>query len=261
MTARSAADDDEIEVSVIRPSPLNPRQDSATRPVGHPVRMAEISWDYGNRSVVRAPPRDASDSSVESGHDEAQFPIAYNSIVGGSSISRLNATRNCAPTAPSTTRGRTTAYRSSPTRPPLAVAHDRPRFAGPDRQDAGMRRVDDRGELAVPYMPRFEIGRAALKLLQLRLAGPDALGEVLGLGGDLREAPLVGALDDRCDQLVFERDRGGYRPATIRGSRRRSTTRWPPAPPQRQRRGADYEIVDRDAYRTLSLSSAARPPP
>ena len=89
-----------------------------------------------------------------------------------------------------------------------AVAHDRALLAGADRQDAAMRRVDDRGELAdAVHAEVRDRERAALELLELQLAGAGALGEVLGLGGDLRQPLLVGALDDRRDQPVIERHR------------------------------------------------------
>ena len=71
-----------------------------------------------------------------------------------------------------------------------AVLDDRALLAGADREDAALRRVDDRGELADAV--HAEIGdreRAALELLELQLAGAGARGEVLGLGGDLPPAP------------------------------------------------------------------------
>ena len=63
-------------------------------------------------------------------------------------------------------------------------------LAGADRQDAALRRVDDRGELL--DAEHAEVGDregAALELLELQLAGAGARGEVLHLGGDLPPGP------------------------------------------------------------------------
>ena len=67
---------------------------------------------------------------------------------------------------------------------------DRTLFAGADRQDAAMRRVDHRGEFADPE--HAEVGDregAALKFFELQLAGAGAGGEILGLAGDLSPGP------------------------------------------------------------------------
>ena len=78
-------------------------------------------------------------------------------------------------------------------------------LAGADRQDAAMRRVDDRRELAHPV--HAEVGNregAALKLLELQFAGAGAGNEILGLVGDRSQTLAVGGFDDRCDQTVIE---------------------------------------------------------
>src|SRR5258707_2754172 len=71
----------------------------------------------------------------------------------------------------------------------LPVLDDRARLAGADREDAALRRVDDRFELEDAI--HAEIGdreSAALELLELQFAGSGALGEILAFLRDLGEA-------------------------------------------------------------------------
>ena len=185
---------------------------------------------------------------------------AHSSIVSGSSMSFLKAARNCAPTAPSTARWsqdkRAAHHRGDRER---AVLDDRALLAGADREDAAMRRVDHRGELADPE--HAEVGDregAALEFFELQLAGAGARGEVLGLGGDRCQTLAVGLLDDRRDQPVVERHRDGDvdrlpqqdRVVAPRRVRRRHLT-------QRERRGADHKIVDGNPMRPLIYRSAS----
>ena len=71
-----------------------------------------------------------------------------------------------------------------------AVLHHRPLLAGADRQDRGLRRVDD--GLEVPHAEHAEVGdreAAALELLRLQLAGAARAAEVLHLVADRRPGP------------------------------------------------------------------------
>ena len=59
------------------------------------------------------------------------------------------------------------------------VLDDRRAPRGADGEDARLRRVEDRGELCVPYMPRLETENdAAFELVLLEPPRPCALGEV-----------------------------------------------------------------------------------
>src|SRR3984893_17261083 len=63
-----------------------------------------------------------------------------------------------------------------------AVFNDRSLLAGADCEDAAMRRVDDRGEVADPEHAEVRDRKSpALEFLQLQFAQPGASGEVLGL--------------------------------------------------------------------------------
>src|SRR5258705_334397 len=90
----------------------------------------------------------------------------------------------------------------------LAVSHDRTLFTGADREDGGVRRVDDRGEMIDPVHAEVGNGcRPALIFLGLEFPGPGAGGEILHLARDRRQRLGLGLADDRGDQPAWHRDR------------------------------------------------------
>src|SRR5580692_2904325 len=109
----------------------------------------------------------------------------HTSMVTGISTKALNAAKSSAPMAPSSTRW----------------SQDSLTARGADREDRGVRRIDDGGELA--HAVHAEIGdrrRAALVIRRLKLLVARARGEVLHFRRNGADRFGLGATDDWCDQ-------------------------------------------------------------
>ncbi len=132
-------------------------------------------------------------------------------IIGFSRFARM-ASRNCAPSAPSITRWSTDSVTDMTVAiADRAVCHHRLLDACPDRQDRGVRRVDDGVEVVDAEHAQVRDGEAAaLVLLRLQLALAGARGEVLHFGGDLRQPLGVRVLDDRGQQPALDGHRDGH---------------------------------------------------
>src|SRR5689334_5180911 len=90
----------------------------------------------------------------------------------------------------------------------LVADHDGLADGFADGEDGGLRRVDDRGELADPVHAEVADGERAIgELVRGELAGPRPGGEVVCLAGDLGEGFAVGVADDGDDEPVIDGDR------------------------------------------------------